>query len=155
MWQVIGSSLLFVGEPDTGHAGVWMIDFGKTTELKEGMTVTHMDDWKLGNREDGYLRGLDNLIRIWIGLHDPVYNAACREVVEASGPEDIGASLDPGDVADDEREIPLREHSRKSLGSRDSGQGSMDMNCASQESLHGNGNIFTEPVIAHHATWNG
>uniref|UniRef100_A0A8W4FM71 Kinase n=1 Tax=Sus scrofa TaxID=9823 RepID=A0A8W4FM71_PIG len=50
--EVIGSSLLFVHD-HCHRAGVWLIDFGKTTPLPD---------------EDGYLLGLDNLIGILASL---------------------------------------------------------------------------------------
>lgn len=62
--QLIGSSLLFVYD-NSGLASINMIDFGKTTPLPEGVTVTHNSEWVEGNHEDGYLYGLDNLIRLW------------------------------------------------------------------------------------------
>lgn len=43
---------------------MWMIDFGKTTPLPEGQTLRHDIPWQEGNREDGYLSGLNNLIDI-------------------------------------------------------------------------------------------
>lgn len=81
--QVVGSSLLFVHDW-TGRTGVWMIDFAKTAALPSHITVDHRSPWVEGNREDGYLWGLDNLIdtlanmlpRTWPALqsHVDVYS---------------------------------------------------------------------------------
>ncbi|KAF7201750.1 inositol-trisphosphate 3-kinase A [Nothobranchius furzeri] len=61
--EVIGSSLLFIHD-HTGKAQVWIIDFGRTTALPEGKTLSHDIPWKEGNREDGYLLGLENLYQL-------------------------------------------------------------------------------------------
>lgn len=45
-----------------GTTGVWMIDFAKTLSVEQ--TLTHREPWVLGNHEDGYLTGLDNLIEV-------------------------------------------------------------------------------------------
>ncbi|XP_065755318.1 inositol-trisphosphate 3-kinase C isoform X2 [Phocoena phocoena] len=64
---VVGSSLLFVHD-HTGLAKVWMIDFGKTVALPDHQTLSHRLPWAEGNREDGYLWGLDNVIHLLQGL---------------------------------------------------------------------------------------
>ncbi|UYV74796.1 ITPKA [Cordylochernes scorpioides] len=61
LFQMIGSSLLFVH--DHNSASVWMIDFAKTFPVKT--PLDHNVDWSLGNHEDGYLQGLNNLMRIF------------------------------------------------------------------------------------------
>nr|XP_015196363.1 PREDICTED: inositol-trisphosphate 3-kinase C isoform X1 [Lepisosteus oculatus] len=61
--EVVGSSLLFVHD-GSGRARVWMIDFGKTVRLPPPQTLDHRTPWQEGNREDGYLRGLDSLMDI-------------------------------------------------------------------------------------------
>ncbi|KAG9336325.1 hypothetical protein JZ751_002672 [Albula glossodonta] len=61
--EVIGSSLLFIHD-HTEKAEVRLIDFGKTTALPEGQTLNHQVPWEEGNREDGYLWGLDNLLQL-------------------------------------------------------------------------------------------
>ncbi|XP_064091009.1 inositol-trisphosphate 3-kinase homolog isoform X1 [Macrobrachium nipponense] len=60
--EVIGSSILIIYDDD--KAGVWMIDFAKTVPLPSGMKVTHTKPWELGNHEEGYLFGIDNLLRV-------------------------------------------------------------------------------------------
>lgn len=60
--EVIGSSLLIIHNGKS--AGVWMIDFAKTISLPEGISIDHKSQWSLGNHEDGYLFGLNNLISI-------------------------------------------------------------------------------------------
>ncbi|EDO46853.1 predicted protein, partial [Nematostella vectensis] len=62
--EVIGSSLLFVHD-SSGHASVWMIDFGKTVPVADGRVLDHRTPWQEGNHEDGYLWGLDKMIDIW------------------------------------------------------------------------------------------
>ncbi|XP_017557424.1 inositol-trisphosphate 3-kinase Cb [Pygocentrus nattereri] len=73
--EVVGSSLLFVHD-SSGQARVWMIDFGKTVPLPLHQTLDHRTPWKEGNREDGYLWGLDNLIDILAAM---LPNAASQQ----------------------------------------------------------------------------
>jgi len=61
--ELIGSSLLFVH--DSQKAGVWLIDFGKTVSVPEGLSIDHKSPWEVGNHEDGYLIGIENLILLF------------------------------------------------------------------------------------------
>ena len=62
--------MLFVHDV-SDQVGVWMIDFGKTKPLSGEGAVTHLthrQPWEEGNREDGYLFGLDSLINMFVKL---------------------------------------------------------------------------------------
>ena len=59
---MIGSSILIIFD-DNNECGAWLIDFTKTM-LMTDKTLTHRDPWVLGNHEDGYLFGVDNLIQV-------------------------------------------------------------------------------------------
>ncbi|XP_063364842.1 inositol-trisphosphate 3-kinase A isoform X2 [Cydia amplana] len=61
--ELIGSSLLFVH--DKRRASIWMIDFAKTVPVPDNVNIDHNSAWKVGNHEDGYLIGIDNLISIF------------------------------------------------------------------------------------------
>lgn len=64
--EVIGSSLLFVH--DRTNASIWLIDFAKTVELPESVVIDHNSAWTVGNHEDGYLIGINNMIDIFTEL---------------------------------------------------------------------------------------
>lgn len=64
--EMIGSSLLFVH--DSNNASIWMIDFGKTVPLPNNVKITHKDPWVVGNHEDGYLIGIDSLVKLFEDL---------------------------------------------------------------------------------------
>ena len=53
---------------DSQKAGVWLIDFGKTVSVPEGLSIDHKSPWEVGNHEDGYLIGIENLIQLFRDL---------------------------------------------------------------------------------------
>jgi 1D-myo-inositol-triphosphate 3-kinase len=61
--EIIGSSLLFVH--DKKRASCWLIDFAKTELLPNDIKISHDRTWEVGNHEDGYLIGLNNIINIF------------------------------------------------------------------------------------------
>ncbi|XP_063694579.1 inositol-trisphosphate 3-kinase A-like [Bolinopsis microptera] len=69
--EFVGTSLLFVY--DRERVGIWLIDFGKTTEISElveGGQITHDKPWELGNYEDGYFFGLRSLLTVVKEIYD-------------------------------------------------------------------------------------
>ena len=64
--QLINTSLLFVHDAGRQRCGIWMIDFSKARASTR--RLTHSEPWELGNEEDGYLKGLGHLIRLWTQL---------------------------------------------------------------------------------------
>lgn len=76
--EILGSSLLFVH--DDNEANIWLIDFAKTYPLPQNIRVSHRKYWQPGNYEDGYLIGLDNLIRLFKQtLYEPSPSKRCTE----------------------------------------------------------------------------
>eukprot|EP00321_Phaeocystis_globosa_P018136 CAMPEP_0118813098 /NCGR_PEP_ID=MMETSP1162-20130426/2711_1 /TAXON_ID=33656 /ORGANISM="Phaeocystis Sp, Strain CCMP2710" /LENGTH=577 /DNA_ID=CAMNT_0006742863 /DNA_START=236 /DNA_END=1969 /DNA_ORIENTATION=+ len=58
----IRSSLLLVYSDVTNETSVHMIDFARSYRTEQ--RLSHRADWQPGNHEDGFLTGLDNLVRI-------------------------------------------------------------------------------------------
>ncbi|XP_016976885.1 inositol-trisphosphate 3-kinase homolog isoform X1 [Drosophila rhopaloa] len=59
--EIVGSSIFIVYDDE--RVGVWLIDFAKCRELPPQVRVDHRSAWTPGNREEGLLRGMDELIR--------------------------------------------------------------------------------------------
>ena len=54
------------GASPAASASVKMIDFAKTSPLPgDAPELNHRSGWNEGNREDGYLRGIDSLVAMW------------------------------------------------------------------------------------------
>ncbi|XP_050542135.1 uncharacterized protein LOC126905969 [Daktulosphaira vitifoliae] len=86
--EVIGSSLLFVH--DNKNANVWLIDFAKTLILPSEIKISHMSEWVVGNHEDGYLIGVNNLIEIFEELNRVVNQGGFPEtLIEVTAPSEI------------------------------------------------------------------
>ncbi|XP_034241294.1 inositol-trisphosphate 3-kinase homolog isoform X2 [Thrips palmi] len=60
--EVIGCSIFMLY--DDRQVGAWLIDFAKTVPVPEHCTLDHRTPWTPGNREEGFLFGLDNLIQV-------------------------------------------------------------------------------------------
>lgn len=55
---------------------MWLIDFAKTLVLPNGMSISHSSKWIVGNHEDGYLIGLNNLISIFTEMQETLTDPA-------------------------------------------------------------------------------
>lgn len=49
---------------DDEKVGAWLIDFAKTRPVPENVRIDHRKPWVQGNHEEGFLFGLDNLIKV-------------------------------------------------------------------------------------------
>ncbi|ALC39115.1 IP3K1, partial [Drosophila busckii] len=58
--EIIGSSIFIVY--DDQRVGAWLIDFAKSRQLPAQLSINHRSPWTPGNREEGLLRGMDELI---------------------------------------------------------------------------------------------
>ncbi|XP_030376958.1 inositol-trisphosphate 3-kinase homolog isoform X1 [Scaptodrosophila lebanonensis] len=59
--EIVGSSIFIVY--DNERVGAWLIDFAKSRQLPPQLSVSHRAHWMPGNREEGLLKGMDELIR--------------------------------------------------------------------------------------------
>jgi 1D-myo-inositol-triphosphate 3-kinase len=66
----VRSSLFLIYSDLTNDASVHMIDFARCYD--SGIELTHRGAWAQGNHEDGFLTGLDNLVRIFEELGEQI-----------------------------------------------------------------------------------
>ncbi|XP_075156151.1 inositol-trisphosphate 3-kinase A-like isoform X2 [Haematobia irritans] len=108
--EVIGSSLLFVH--DRKQANVWLIDFAKTVHLPENHFIDHSSTWKVGNHEDGYLIGINNLIEIYSELEMEINTASEASNSLSPSSASSSASISPKrSISETNVEEPLTEPS--------------------------------------------
>jgi 1D-myo-inositol-triphosphate 3-kinase len=62
LFQIIGSSILIMFDAHC-KCNAWMIDFAKTLQFPDH-SLDHRTPWQVGNHEDGYLVGIDNLLQV-------------------------------------------------------------------------------------------
>ncbi|XP_060597292.1 inositol-trisphosphate 3-kinase homolog isoform X3 [Ruditapes philippinarum] len=62
--ELIGCSVLVMHDK-YDKCGVWVIDFSKTNPIQDGCEISHRLPWQIGNHEDGFLFGLDNLMQFF------------------------------------------------------------------------------------------
>jgi serine/threonine protein kinase len=80
----VRTSLLFVYSDATAACSVHLIDMSKVA--KATRILSHRGAWQPGNDEDGYLDGLDNMIRSFEQLSEtPMSPAVVRDVSSAGG----------------------------------------------------------------------
>lgn len=110
--EVIGSSLLFVH--DRNQASVWLIDFAKTVVLPNNVKITHGSIWSVGNHEDGYLIGINNLIDIFDELQTEETN---RMASQESNPAAIDEPIQPSNQVSNEvsKQVSNEESNHESI----------------------------------------
>lgn len=64
--EIVGCSIFIVYDED--RIGAWLIDFAKTRPIPEQVNVDHRRAWIPGNREEGLLYGIDELIKIVVDI---------------------------------------------------------------------------------------
>ncbi|KAM7351720.1 inositol-trisphosphate 3-kinase-like protein [Cochliomyia hominivorax] len=70
--EIVGSSIFIVY--DDSKVGCWLIDFAKSRPLSENIFVNHRSEWLPGNREEGLLKGMDELIHSFEMVYQKQYS---------------------------------------------------------------------------------
>ena len=76
---------------------MWLIDFGKTVPVPSGLSIDHQSPWEVGNHEDGYLLGVQNLINIFSEIRDSLLtsstNSTASEVNDRKLSQKLNSAL--------------------------------------------------------------
>ena len=92
--EFVGSSLLVILDA-TGKVGVWLIDFDKALALEGGKRLKHTVPWQNvpGNREDGYIMGIDTMLELWkLSASEELPELSSRKVTKDRQVSPLGAT---------------------------------------------------------------
>lgn len=78
--EIVGTSIFVVY--DDSKVGCWLIDFAKCRPLGKNISINHRSDWSPGNREEGLLKGMDELIRSFEYVYNKQYTSATRKFLQ-------------------------------------------------------------------------
>lgn len=78
--EIVGSSIFIVY--DDTKVGCWLIDFAKSRPLSENITVNHRSEWVPGNREEGLLKGMDELIHSFETVYQKQHSTITRKFLQ-------------------------------------------------------------------------
>lgn len=78
--EIVGSSIFIVY--DETKVGCWLIDFAKSRPLTQKVTVNHRSEWVPGNREEGLLKGMDELIHSFEVVYNKQYTSSTRKFLQ-------------------------------------------------------------------------
>ncbi|XP_037959782.1 inositol-trisphosphate 3-kinase homolog [Teleopsis dalmanni] len=76
--EIVGSSIFIVYDDE--KVGVWLIDFAKSRQLPVDIHVTHRAEWQPGNREEGLLKGMDELINAFEAVYTSNSIRKCLQI---------------------------------------------------------------------------
>lgn len=72
---------------DSKNANIWLIDFAKTLILPQDIKINHTSEWVVGNHEDGYLIGINNLLDIFTEMN--AANTFPVTLIEVTAPSEV------------------------------------------------------------------
>lgn len=91
---------------DRNQASVWLIDFAKTVVLPNNIKINHGSIWSVGNHEDGYLIGINNLIDIFEELQTSTVAASDVDSIHTSNIDTQVPRVDSTPTSNSDEQIP-------------------------------------------------